>query len=101
MNVVELPKFVLENLSLGIRSKASNQRQFNVVHILGYVDRLVCELSENNNDGEKLNEIELSAEWYAKNVRETSMDRAVEKVNDFLKGQELLAVPFGKGSGNL
>ena len=29
------------------------------------------------------------------------MDRAVEKVNDFLKDQELLAVPFGKGCGNL
>ena len=34
-----------------------------------------------------------------KNVRETPMDRGVKKVHDYLKANDLLAVPFGKGCG--
>ena len=67
---------------------------FNEVHFLADVDRFVRELRENNTDSEKLCEIESSAKWYAKNVRETPMDRVVKKANDFLKDQKLLAVPF-------
>ena len=66
------------------------------MHFLADVDRLVRELRENNTDGEKLCEIESSAKWYAKNVRETPMDRVVKKANDFLKDRKLLAVPFDK-----
>ena len=47
----------------------------NEMHFLADVDRIVRELRENNTDGEKLCEIELSAKWYAMNVRETPMDR--------------------------
>ena len=54
---------------------------------------------ENKTDGEKLCEIESSEKWYAKNVRETSMDRGVSKFKDFLKDQKLLAVPVNKICG--
>ena len=94
---VELPKFVLDFLSLGPKHPVRDK--FNELHFLGDVDRLVRELRENNTDGEKLCEIELSAKWYAKNVRETRMDRGVKKANDFLKDQKLLAVPFDIGCG--
>ena len=69
------------------------------MHFLADVDRLVRELRENNADGEELCEIESSAKWYAKNVRETPMDRGAKKANDFLNDQKLLAVPFDKGCG--
>ena len=39
------------------------------------------------------------AKWYAKNVRETPLDRGVKKVQDYLKGNDLLAVPFDKDCG--
>ena len=62
------------------------------MHFLADVDILVRELRENNTEGEKLCEIEASAKWYAKNVRETPLDRRVKKVHDYLKANDLLAV---------
>ena len=91
---VELPKFVLDVLSLGPKHPVRDK--FNEVHFLADVNRLDRELRENITHGEKLCEIELSAKWYAKNVRETPMDRGVKKAKDFLKDQKLLAVPFDK-----
>ena len=78
---VELPKFVLDVLSLGPKHPVRDK--FIEVHFLADVDRLVWELRENNTDGEKLCEIESSAKWYAKNVRETPMDRGVKKLMIF------------------
>ena len=80
---VELPKFVLDVLLLGPRYPVRDK--FNEVHFLLDVDRLDRELRENNTIGEKLCELESSAKWYAKNLRETPMDRGVKKANDFLK----------------
>ena len=40
-----------------------------------------------------------AAKVYAKNVRQTPRDKAVEKTRKYLKGNELLAVPFHKGVG--
>ena len=97
MNGRELPKFVLDILSLG--PKHPERDKFNEVHFLADVDKLVRELRENNTEGEKLCEIEASAKWYAKNVRETPLDRGVKKVHDYLKANDLLAVPFDKGCG--
>ena len=72
----ELPKFVLDILSLG--PKHPVRHKFIVVHFLADEDKLVRELRENNTEDEKLCEIEASAKWYAKNVRETPMDRGVK-----------------------
>ena len=48
---VELPKFVLDVLSLGPKHPVRDK--FNEVHFLADVDRLVRELRENNTDGSK------------------------------------------------
>ena len=69
------------------------------MHFLADVDKLVCELRENNTDGEKLCEIDASAKWYEKVVRKTPMDRGVKHVHDYLKANNVLAVPFDKGCG--
>ena len=73
----ELPMFVLDILSLGPKHHVRDK--FNEVHFLADVDKLVRELRENNTEGEKLCDIEASAKWYAKNVRETPSDRVVKK----------------------
>ena len=93
----EFPNFALDILSLG--PKQTVRDKFNEVHFLADVDKLVRELRENNTEGEKLCEIETSAKWYAKNVRETPLDRGVKKVHDYLKANDLLAVLFDKGCG--
>ena len=41
----------------------------------------------------------LGPKLYAKNVRETSMEREVKKVQDTIKVNDLLAIPFDKGCG--
>ena len=52
LNGVELPKFVLDVLSLG--SKHPVMDKFNEVHFLADVDKSVRELRKNNTDGENL-----------------------------------------------
>ena len=93
----ELPKFLLDILSLGPKHPVRDK--FNEVHFFADVNKLVRELRENNTEGEKLCENEESAKWYAKNVRETPLDRGVKKVQDYLKANDLLAVPFDKACG--
>ena len=66
---VELPNFVMDVLSLGPKHPVRDK--FNEVHFLADVDRLDRELRGNNTDGEILCEMESSAKWYAKNIRET------------------------------
>ena len=42
-------------------------------------------------------EIEAAAKWYSKNVRETPLDRALAKVQKYLRDNALIAVLFDKG----
>ena len=93
----ELPKFILDIVSLGPKHPVRDK--FNEVHFLADVDKLVRELRENNTEGDKFCEIEASAKWYAKIVRLTPMDRGVKKLHGYLKANDLLAVPFDKGCG--
>ena len=72
----ELPKFVLDILSVG--PKHSVRDKYNEVHFLADVDKFIHKIRENNSEGEKIVEIEASAKWYAKNVRKTPMDRGVK-----------------------
>ena len=58
------------------------------------VVRVVCELKQNITDDEKLCAIESSVKCFARNVRETLLDRGIREVNNFLKDQKLLAVPI-------
>ena len=97
MHGLELLKFVLDILSLG--HKYPVRDKFTEVHFIADVDNFVRELRENKIEGEKLCESEASAKWNAKNVRETLTNRGVKKVHDYLKANDLLAVPFDKGCG--
>ena len=74
MDGLELPKFVLDILTLGPRHPVGDK--FNEVHFLADVDNLV---RENKTEDEKFCEIEASTKWYAKNVRGTPMERKVKK----------------------
>ena len=94
MDSIELPKFVLEILSLG--PKHPLRDKFNGVHFLADVDNFVSNLRENKTEGKKLCKIVASAKWNAKSVRETPMNRGVKKLHDYLKANDLLAVPFDK-----
>ena len=60
----ELPKFVIDILSLGTKHPVRDN--INEVHFLADVDKLVRELRENNTEVEKLCEFKASAKWYAK-----------------------------------
>ena len=61
-------------------------------------EKLVRTIRESGTDGEKLCEIEASANCYAMNVREKSDDRGVLKWQKFLK-DSIAAITFDKGTG--
>ena len=81
MDSVKLPKFVRNVLSLG--SKHPIRENFNEMHFLPDVDRLIFELRRNNTEDEGLCEKKSAAKWYAKNVPETPMDRGFKKFKVF------------------
>ena len=62
------------------------------------MDKHVQSLRENKTSGEKVCEIEFTTNWYAKNVRQTTIDRGLVNVNKHFKEKKLLAVPFVKGN---
>ena len=47
---------------------------------------------------DKLCDIEASAKWYAKNRRETPVERGLSKVTNYFKKLDLLEVPSDKGN---
>ena len=96
MDGSELPKFVLDILSLGPKQPVRDK--FNEVDFLADVDKHVRDLRENET-GQELCEIEASAKCFEKNVPKTPIDRGVKKVHDYLKTNDLLALPFEKGCG--
>ena len=59
----------------------------------------LSQLKSQKTSGETLCEIEDAVEAYAKNVRQTPRDKAVEKTRKYLKDNGLLAVFFDKGFG--
>ena len=79
----EPPKFVLDILSLGPKHPGRNMLK--EVNFLADVDKLVSELRKNKTEVEKLCEIEMSAKWYSKSMRQTPMDRGAKKLHDYLK----------------
>ena len=63
------------------------------------MNSLIRNLRENDVPGEKLFEIEAAAKWYSKNIRETPLDRALAKVQKYLRDNPLIAVYFDNGVG--
>ena len=73
----ELPKFVLDLLSLGPKHPA--REKFNEMHIPTDAEKFVRELRQSNTDCWNLFEIEESMKRYAKKVSKTPTDRRVKK----------------------
>ena len=92
---IELPEWVYEVLSMG--PKHPIREKFNETHFLADIDIFLSQLKNQKPSGETLCEIEAAAKAYAKNVRQTPGDKAVEKTRKYLKDNGLLVVPFDKG----
>ena len=92
-----LPGFVRGLLVFG--PKHPIRDMFKELHFLAHIDSLIRNLRENNVPGEKLFEIEAAAKWYSNNIIETLLDRALAKVQKYLRDNSLIAVPFDKGVG--
>ena len=92
-----LPGFVKDLLAFGPKHQIRDK--FKELHLLAAIDSLIRNLRENIVPGEKLIEIETAAKWYSKNIRETPLDRALAKVQKYLRDSALIAVPFDKGVG--
>ena len=86
---ISLPSFVKNLLSYGPKYPIPDN--FNKVHFLADINKLVCGLRKSGTDCEKLCEIEASAKCYAKNVRKTHADRGVVKVATFSKDNNIVA----------
>ena len=75
---INLPGFVRDLLVFG--PKHPKRDKFEELHFLADKDSLIRNLRENNVAGEKLIQIEAAAKWYSNNLRETTLDRALAKV---------------------
>ena len=67
---------------------------------MAHIEIFLSQLKKQKTSGETLYEIEAATNAYAKNVRQTPTDNAVEKTGKYFKDNGLLAVPFDKGVGN-
>ena len=75
------------------------RNKFNETHFLADINIFLSQLINQKTSGGTLCELEAAAKAYAKNVRQTPRDKAVEKKGKYLKDNELVAVPSDKGFG--
>ena len=94
---IELPEWIYGVLSMG--PKHPIRDKFNETHFLADIDLFLLQLKNQKTSDETLCKLEAAAKAYAKNVRQTPGDKAVEKTRKHLKDNGLLAVPFDKGVG--
>ena len=73
--------------------------KFNETNFLADIGIFLSQLKNQKTSGETICEIEAAAKAYAKNVRQTPRDKAVEKTRKYPKDNGFLAVPFDKGVG--
>ena len=73
------------------------EKKFNETHFLADIDLFFSQLKNQKTSGETLCEKEAAAKAYAKNVRQTPRDKAVEKTRKYLKDNGLLAVLLIRG----
>ena len=83
---IELPGWVHEVLSMGPRHPIRDK--FNETHLLADIDIFLSHLKNQKTFGETLCKIEAAAKAYAKNVRQTPRDKAVEKTRKYHKDNE-------------
>ena len=63
------------------------------------IHKMVRTLLKSGTDVGKICQIDVSAKWYAKNVRETPANRGIVKVAKLLQDNEIVTVLFDKGTG--
>ena len=90
-----LPGFVRDLLAFG--PKHPIRDKFRELQFLLDIDSFIRNLREIYVQGEKPFGIEAAAKWYTKIIRETPFDRALAKVQKYLRDNDLIAVPFDKG----
>ena len=71
--------------------------KFKELYFLADIESLIKILGENKVPVDKLFEIEAAAKWFSKNIRETTLDRALAEVQKYLRNNALIAAPFDKG----
>ena len=81
LDEVILPLWVREVLSFGPKNPVRDK--FNEIHFLADIESFLSELKLNRIPGEKLCEIEAAAKRYAKNVKQTPIDKGVEKARKY------------------
>ena len=84
---------------LSIGPKHPIRDKFNETHFLADIVIFLSQLKNQKTSAKTLCEKEAAAKAYAKNVRQTPRDKAVEKTRKFIKDNGLLAVLFDKGVG--
>ena len=92
---VELPNWVQQVLTLGPKHPVMDK--FNETHFLADIDVFLSDLKNRKVTGEALCEIEAVAKAYAKRVKQTPSEKGVEKAQNNLKSNGLVAVPYDKG----
>ena len=90
---IKLPTFVTEFLSLGPRHPVVEK--FDEMPFLAAMDNCMSQLKEK----EAINELNSSAMWYRKAMKQSKPDKTLIKVKQFLKEHNLKSVPFDKGLG--
>ena len=88
-----LPGFMRDLLAFGPKHPIRDNSK--ELHFLAGQDSLIRNLRENKVPREKLFEIEAAAKWYSKNIRKTPLDRALAKVQKYLRDNALIAVHKG------
>ena len=94
IGAIDPPRFVIDLLSFGPKHPVRDE--FNEMHFLADVDRLLCDLDL---AGEQVNEVQAAVTGYVSKMKKQKPDRAVRKVSQYLKKEDLKAVPFDKGAG--
>ena len=96
---VEMRKLFADMNRTTFRTKHPVKDKFHKTHFLEEIYKSEKNLRQNGASHEKLCEIEASAKWHAKNLRETPVDRGPSKVTNYFKEHDLLLVPFDKRNG--
>ena len=91
------PKYVLDTLALGPKSPVLEKLDQKV--LLAKIDLLLNHLPEQNVSNERISDINIATINYIKKCPKQSISGNLNMTKEYLKGHNLLAVPFNKGTG--
>ena len=91
------PKYVLDTLAL--RPKSPVLEKLDQKVLLAKIDLLLNHLPEQNVSNERISDINIATINYIKKCPKQSISGNLNMTKKYLKGHNLLAVPFNKGTG--